>query len=247
MSSQTAEALGTPMITADEVAQFLKDKPEFLIEQEGLLESIELSHGNGASFSLIERQVQRLRDENQSVKSRLNEYLEVSHANDDIANRLHELTVALIGETNLQQFVQILRQHLQRDFNIDYVSVTMITELEGIEDLPRIDPASKQGELFSDVLSGYGALVGRIGSARVNALFGDAGEEVCSAAVISLGGKMGGKTASKPIGLLALGSSDEQRFTAVAGNDLLNRLGGMLGAMMLRNVADKAAKLASVK
>lgn len=247
MSSQTVEAQGNPILSADDVAQFLRDNPQFLLEQEGLLQSLELAHGNGAGFSLIERQVERLRDENQTVKARLNEYLDVAHSNDTIANRLHDLTVALIGETELQQFVQVLRQHLQRDFDIDYVSVTMITELEGIEDLPKINPESKQGELFSDVLSGYGALVGRIGSARVNALFGDAGDEIRSAAVISLGGKMGGKTASKPIGLLALGSSDEQRFTAVAGNDLLNRLGGMLGAMMLRNVSDKAAKLASVK
>lgn len=245
MSSQIA---ATPtMMTEDDVAQFLIDNPRFLVEQEGLLEAIELNHGNGTGFSLIERQVQRLRDENQSVKSRLSEYLEIAHSNDTIANRLHELTVALVGETNLQQFVQILRQHLQRDFDIGYVSVTMIAELDGIEDLPKIDPESKQGELFTDVLSGYGALVGRIGSARVNALFGDAGEDIKSAAIISLGGKMGGKTASKPIGLLALGSEDEQRFTAVAGNDLLNRLGGMLGAMMLRNVADKATKLSSVK
>lgn len=247
MSSQTAEVPSPIVLTPEDVAQFLEENPHFLIEQEGLLEAIELTHGNGAGFSLIERQVQRLRDENHTIKTRLNEYLEVARSNDSIANRLHELTVALVGETELQQFVKVLRQHLQRDFNIDYVSVTMITELDGIEDLPKIDPSSKQGDLFSDVLSGYGALVGRIGSARVNALFGEAGDDIRSAAVISLGGKMGGKTASKPIGLLALGSSDEQRFTAVAGNDLLNRLGGMLGALMQRNVADKAAKLSSVK
>lgn len=242
-----AEAQGSPVITADDVTRFLQRHPGFLLEQDGLLEQLELTHGKGVGFSLIERQVQRLRDENHAVKSRLNEYLDVAHSNDNIANRLHELTVALVGETDLQQFVKVLRQHLQRDFDIDYVSVSMITDLDGIEDLPKIDPSSKQGELFSDVLSGYGALVGRIGSARINALFGDAGEDICSAAVMSLGGKMGGKTASKPIGLLALGSSDEQRFTAVAGNDLLNRLGGMLGAMMLRNVSDKITKLTSVK
>jgi len=61
---------------AEQVSAFLKQHPRFLGEHPELLTEIQLSHSSGSAISLIERQVQVLRDQNQDLKTKLLELVD---------------------------------------------------------------------------------------------------------------------------------------------------------------------------
>ena len=56
-------------LTADQVAAYLKENPDFFINRDSLLAEITLPHESGKAISLLERQVRVLRE--RSIESRL--------------------------------------------------------------------------------------------------------------------------------------------------------------------------------
>ncbi|MGB5292560.1 MAG: DUF484 family protein, partial [Lysobacterales bacterium] len=50
------------------VSKYLRQNPDFLEKQPALLKHLELSHASGPAVSLIERQVQYLRQQNEALE-----------------------------------------------------------------------------------------------------------------------------------------------------------------------------------
>ena len=105
------------------VAKFLRQNPDFLEREPALLKDLELSHASGPAVSLIEKQIQYLRGQNQSLEQRLNQLIQVASDNEKLMSRLHQLTLELMVIRDLPAFFDRLSEALMSEFNADIINI----------------------------------------------------------------------------------------------------------------------------
>ena len=199
-----------------DVAQFLKANPQFYDQHPQLLESIYVPHPHGGrAIPLSERQIVTLRDKVRVLEAKLGEFVQFGEDNDAIAEKVHRLSLALLGAKDPATATQALQFHLREDFSVPHVALRLWTD--GAEAELR-DKAETMGAPQCGAAAGSPFL----------GWFGEAAEHVRSIALIPLG-------QTRTMGLLALGSEDPQRFFAEMGTLYLRRIGELTaGALAAR-------------
>ena len=209
---------------AKDVAQFLRSNPQFFDQNPQLLESIYVPHPHGGrAIPLTERQILGLREKVRLLEARLAEFLRFGEDNDAIGEKVHRLSLALVGGRDVPATVQALHFHLREDFAVPHVALRVWGRaLPGDEGAP-VDPELRdKGETLGAPHCGPAA-----GSPFLP-WFGEAQEHIRSIALVPLGD-------TRTIGLLALGSEDPQRFFAEMGTLYLRRIGELTaGALAAR-------------
>ena len=202
-------------LEAQQVADWLLDNPRFFIENPELLRKLELGGNEGNSISLQARQLSALRDRIAELETEQNELLDVLRNNEAVAQRLHKLLVTLAECKTERQLFQELERALTQDFSVDFyawlsagsLGDQIPTELHELRQKPS-------------------TLMGRLNKPVVLNCFAQHIEDVSSACIMSLHYK------DQFLGLLALGSKDEMRFTDRPGTALLERFGAVLGGIL---------------
>lgn len=212
------------------IADYLRRHPDFFDRHLFLLKSLRVPHPAGTAVSLIERQIEVLRQENRELNRRLGEMVAVARENDQVSSRMQRLTLALMDAAGPKEALAALRQSLHEDFAADFVEVRLIgsanaaaTPLPGI--VPRDDPGL---QCFEHFLAGEQPLCGRLRADQLEYLFGSNGVEVASAALIPF------RNAAWR-GIVAVGSRDRSRFQANMGTLFLSYLGELIGRAMRPN------------
>jgi hypothetical protein len=220
--------------TAEQIAAYLDKHPEFFEEHPDLLAGLRLSHTSGKAVSLIERQVQLLREQNESLKSRLMELVNVARDNDRLSSRMHQMTLDLLQAASLVELLDKLEDHLRNEFKADAVALRLAGLDEtrqrdsGVETL-LIDAGTKA--LFPTSLCDGKPQCGRLKQQQLEFLFGGQAPDIESAAVIPLGDH-------GHDGLLAIGSREVNRFNPCMGTLFLSHLGDLLVVLLRHHVAD---------
>src|SRR5690349_21393105 len=102
MTTQTARgapAGQTPSGQTDEerIERYLSLNPDFFERHQPLLARMRLPHmRTGSTVSLVERQVEVLREQKTDADRRLAEFVAVARANDQLADRIHRFTRRLL-------------------------------------------------------------------------------------------------------------------------------------------------------
>src|ERR1700683_3864246 len=98
MTTSQARGIKQEDINDASVAEYLQTYPDFFERNSPLLTKLRLPHLRdvGATVSLVERQVEVLRERNQSLERKLKELVDVARANDALADRIHRLSQRLI-------------------------------------------------------------------------------------------------------------------------------------------------------
>jgi len=204
-----------------DLAAFLKDNPDIFVKRPELLELIKLSDKRSAS-SLLERQIDVLKTRLQQQKSTHSELFEVARENEQISDNFSEIVYQMIGFTNLAQFAIELPKELRRIFSIDDVSFKTLQSVEkNAEDRQVYDDANRR-------LVNQKAMCDNRWPSNIVNLFFDS--SIKSAALIP----MRTLTSEIPLGILALGSKDEKRYTNELGTVHLDKLGLMSGICLSR-------------
>ncbi len=203
------------------VAEYLAANPGFFERHESLLLELRLPHVNGGSVSLLERQLAALRKECARHRQRLAELVAVGHANDQLIERLHRLTLSLIDTADLDEVLNVLEDQLHAEFKADYVELWLFTPAE-LEN-PSALEASEQRAIhhFQGFLRQNRPRCGNLPREQLEILFGAEAGQVNSAVLIPL-------KSENLSGILAIGSSDRQRFQQEMGTDFLSRLGELV-------------------
>jgi uncharacterized protein len=71
-------------ISARQVIDYLRQHPDFFVQQEDLLCDLTLRHDSGPAVSLLERQVSVLRERNMQMRRRLAAMVEIARENDTL-------------------------------------------------------------------------------------------------------------------------------------------------------------------
>jgi len=208
-------------MNAEDVFLFLRGHPQFFDQHPELLEKIYVPHPHGGrAIPLAERQILALRDKVKLLEGKLAEIIKYAEENDAISEKVHRLSVALVGARDFPALAHSLYFHLREDFAVPHVAL----RIWGKSVPADFDEAQAVGEAQRSQAATMGAP--QCGPAAGNPFvpwFREAAEHVRSVALVPLG-----QTAV--FGLLALGSEDAQRFFPEMGTLYLRRIGELCAA-----------------
>src|SRR6201992_3568205 len=114
MTSQ-ARGMKQDVLNDVSVADYLQTFPDFFERHSTLLTKLRLPHvrASGATVSLVERQVEVLRERNQALERKLKELVDVARANDALADRIHRLSQRMIQARSLLDTVNSIETSLR--------------------------------------------------------------------------------------------------------------------------------------
>src|ERR1700738_111323 len=118
------------------VAEYLQTYPDFFERNGPLLAKLRLPHMReaGTTVSLVERQVEVLRERNQALERKLKELVDVARANDTLADRIHPLSQRLIRAHTWAESISAVETSLREDFDaMNSVMVLFLEEARALE------------------------------------------------------------------------------------------------------------------
>lgn len=217
------------------VAEYLLTYPDFFERNGALLTKLRLPHMRDATatVSLVERQVEMLRERNQAHERRLKELIDVARANDLLADRIHRLSQRLIRARTLIETVSAIESSLREDFEARNSVLVLFLEsarslrTESDRFLRTATLADAPLRAFDSLLQSGKPRCGQIRDAQRDYLFGGDVVEIGSVAMTPLGAK-------GDVGLLAIGASDADRFHPAMSTEFLSRIGELVTHALLR-------------
>lgn len=208
-------------LDAADLAAFLKDNPTIFQQRPELLELVTLSDTRGAA-SLLERQIEVLKTRLEQQKTSQSELFKVARENEQISDNFSEIVYQMIGFTTLTEFATKFPNALRSIFSIDEVS---FKTLQGVERKPEDKQA--YDDAIRRLVKQRAVCDNRWPSSIMKLFFTN---EIKSAALIP----MRSNDSESPLGILALGSTDEGRYTHDLGTAHLDKLGLMSGICLSR-------------
>jgi uncharacterized protein YigA (DUF484 family) len=218
-----------------DIADYLLTFPDFFERNGPLLTKLRLPHmrDGGSTVSLVERQVEVLRERNQSLERKLKELVDVARANDALADRIHRLSQRLIRAHDLAATITAIETSLREDFDAMHsVLVLFIEEARGLESESRrflrtASPEDADLKSFESLLQSGKPRCGQVRDSQRDYLFGKDTIEIGSVALTPIGPKGG-------LGLLAIGASDVDRFHPAMSTEFLSRIGELVAYAVTR-------------
>ena len=234
MSTQTARGLPAGQTDEERIERYLALNPDFFERHQQLLARMRLPHmRTGSTVSLVERQVEVLRDQKTDADRRLAEFIAVARANDQLAERIHRFTRRLLRATTAASAMTALEASLREDFDA-FHSVLLLTapvaSLEGSYEpfLRKLAADDANMRTFEALLATGKPRCGQVRDTQRDFLFGPEAASIGSVALVPLG--EGGS-----LGLLALGSAERERFHPGMSTEFLKRMGELITDALNRN------------
>jgi len=230
MSSQT-KAKNIDASRERDIITFLETHPDFFERHPELLSGLRLPHESGQAVSLIEKQVSVLREQNSTLKNRLDRLIENAKGNEKLSERINGLILSLLDADSLDAVINIIEQRLSNDFNADTVVIRLFnTGHPAMAAHPEIldwdEPALGA---FEKIIAGRKPICGSLKPGQLESLFNDDAGNIGSAALIPL---VESDHSTTCYGMLAIGSHDHMRFRSDMGTLFLKHLGDVLARVL---------------
>jgi uncharacterized protein YigA (DUF484 family) len=223
----TREARGMVAIETEEasIASYLQHNPDFFERHQAVLTRLRLPHVRGGStVSLVERQIEVLREKHAALEQKLAELVRVARANDAIAEKLHRFTKRLLRAGTRANAVEKIEASLREDFDSFHSVLILIGEHPDLapQRFVRTTKADDSNlKSFETLFTSGKPRCGQIRDSQREFLFGADANDMGSVALVPLGEK-------GAVGLLALGSTDRDRFHPGMSTEFLARMGDLV-------------------
>ena len=236
MTTSQARGIKQDALNDLSVAEYLQTYPDFFERNGPLLTKLRLPHlrDSGATVSLVERQVEVLRERNQSLERKLKELVDVARSNDALAERIHRLDSAPDPRADACRTPSAPSRRVCARISTprDSVLVLFLEEARSLEAAPSrflrtADPADPDMKTFESLLQAGKPRCGQIRDAQRDFLFGKDSIEIGSVALTPLGSK-------GALGILAIGASDVERFHPAMSTEFLSRIGELVTYALMR-------------
>ncbi len=180
-------------LDSKEVELFLLDNLDFFETRESLVSEMSFKHSSSSASSILERQVNKLREDHKSLINMLTSFMETASINEDLFNKSKNLTLQILESSTRKQIINKVENSFSKDFKVDrpllkFHKNKKIDELEKLTGLSLHKGAIHCGSLSSE---------------KMNVLFNDKKIGSMVVAVIVVGDE---------IGLLMLGSFDRSKY-----------------------------------
>lgn len=217
----------------EQVAEYLRQHPDFFHQHEDLLDELLIPHARGNTISLVERQLQRLRERNGHLQGKLFELAEIARNNERLSERMHHLALSLVEARNPHELVANLRESLRSDFDVPLMALRLrnapapVQESLGEYCLGEDNIADALQPLLQKTVPNCSPLR----RAQLDLLFGEHAEEVRATALIPL-------RHGSDLGFLVLARHALEGFHPDMGTHFLNQLSELFSACLVRHWGD---------
>jgi uncharacterized protein len=225
MTTREARGLTATETEEESIAAYLQHNPDFFERHQALLARLRLPHVRGGStISLVERQIEVLREKHASLEGKLAELVQVARGNDAIAEKLHRFTRRLLGAASREEAIARIETSLREDFDAFHGVLVLIgesgnsTEQRFVRYIRADDPNLKS---FETLFASGKPRCGQARDSQREFLFGSDANDIGSIALVPLGEK-------GAVGLLAIGSTDRDRFHPGMSTEFLARMGELI-------------------
>jgi uncharacterized protein YigA (DUF484 family) len=229
----TREARGLPAANAEEesIARYLQHNPDFFERHQALLARLRLPHSRGGStISLVERQIEVMRERHAALEAKLAELVRVARDNDAVAERFHRFARRLLRASSRQGALDEIEASLRDDFDAFHSVLLLVGSApqESPQRFPRRiasdDPSLKS---FESLFASAKPRCGQVRDSQREFLFGSDANDIGSVALVPLGEK-------GSMGLLALGSTERDRFHPGMSTEFLGRMADLIADAVAR-------------
>ena len=209
-----------------EVAQYLKQHPQFFDEYADMLADIYVPHPHGGrAIPISERQIVTLRDKNHALQDKLQELVKFGEENDVISEKMHRLSIMFLTFTHLNDFLDGLNSILRDSFSVPHVALRLWNINCDSKEMSKFNCANTETHAITNrLLHPY---CGHQVTDEIKSWFGESAAHLHSYSMIPL-------RAKQNIGLLVLASEEPQRFYPEMGTLYLQRLGDLVSAAISR-------------
>ncbi|MEK9775028.1 MAG: DUF484 family protein [Quisquiliibacterium sp.] len=212
-----------------EIADYLRENPEFFVSHPELLATLTVPalHG-GRAISLHERQLEVLREKLRVTESKISEIVRIGRENDAIADKMQRWTRQMLIAADPSLIPQVVVDGMQNIFSVPQVALRIWgvrAEFSGLTCAAPI--ASEEMALASSMKQPYCGPNAEFGAAS---WLPEAGTSTRSLALVPL------RRGVEPdaFGMLVLGSADPSRFDPEMGTAFLERIAELASAALFR-------------
>lgn len=227
MNEVSAEQQQSDPTDETKVVQYLRNNPEVLMSYPEVFSSLVIPHKTGGATSLVERQLKLLREENQSLKAKIDELVGIARENEELNQRFHRLALELMNTDQLHDILSMVQDQVQTFFYTDFVCFRFlpgVREAENILDGLYLDSESGIVDSVKPWIEARKPVCGQQDEKINNALFGP-DIRIGSSALIPL-------YHTSDLGLLCLGSVNSDRFGVSMGTIFLQQLGELVSTRL---------------
>lgn len=204
------------------VREYLKNHDDFLQRYPDMLDFLHVSHASGSAVSLVEKQVSVMRERNTELRQRLKALTNNAKDNDALFEQTRALVLKLLDANSVDAIYNTFIASMTADFSVEYASMILYSERDNTEACRTASHEIVQKEIGS-LFRGDKAICGTLRTEELQFIFPE-GNGVGSAAIMPLEGTV-------PLGLIAVGSSDANRYSSKTGT------------LFLAHIADVIVKL----
>jgi uncharacterized protein YigA (DUF484 family) len=181
---------------------------------------------NASTVSLIERQVEVLREKYEAQEQKLAEFVRVARANNVLAEKIHRFTRRLLSTNSRSHAIAEIEASLREDFDTCHAVLVLASSREPlVPDADRfvrsVSAEDPNYRSFESLFAAAKPRCGQIRDSQREFLFSAEATDIGSVALIPLGG-------NPALGLLALGSVDRDRFHPGMSIEFLSRMGELI-------------------
>jgi len=216
------------LLTADQVADFLRQNPGFFENHVDILTGLQIPHPHGGrAVSIAERQLVALREKSKLLEDKLRELIQFGEENDATGEKVHRLACRLVDAPSLEAALDTLYLELLDRFAVPHVAVRLWSVAESGE-AREFSPVTPEVRDFTAQMA-----VPYCGPHAVyesQAWFGEAAPHLKSFALLPLSHE------GVLFGVVALASEDPRRFYPEMGTLYLARIGELLSHALARFV-----------
>lgn len=222
---QKADAL-----SPEQVADYLRQHPDFFLEQDELLRSLTLPHDSGRAISLVERQVHLFREQRDTLRHELTELLSIARHNDRLFEKSKRLLLHVIEARNLTEMAAAIDDSIRSDFGLDAASVLLFAEpavagRSPVEGALHVVAPEQARERLGSLLDGERAVCGQFREAERTFLFPDRDAPIASVALVPL-------RHQQLVGVFAVGSCQPGYFDQSMGSLFLTYISDTLSRLL---------------
>ena len=216
-------------LTADQVAEFLRQNPGFFENHVDILMNLQVPHPHGGrAVSISERQLIAVREKSKLLEDKLRELIQFGEENDALGEKVHRLACRLLDAPSLDATLDTLYLDFLDHFAVPHVAVRLWNVAEENPDTREFSAVA--GEMRQFVEQMAGPYCGHHAVYESQAWFGEAAAHVKSFALVAL------RNDNVGFGVVALASEDPKRFYPEMGTLYLARIGELVSHALWRFV-----------
>ena len=145
-------------IDPKDIEIFLLDNPDFFVSREALLSELDFKHDSCNASSLLERQIKRLREEQNTLMDLLTSFVGEAKVNEDLFIKSKNLTLSILEANDDDEVTKEVVNEFTKNFGVDkcllrFFNNTEIAELEEQTELSLHKGVIHCGSFSSEKLS----------------------------------------------------------------------------------------------